>query len=75
MLGHFVWWTFLLGIVVGVISVYYVTPAMSTVIKYPTPQEVDKLIYKDKNGVCYQYTTKDVNCDANETRLRSFPLL
>ena len=75
MLGHFVWWTFLLGIVVGVISVYYVTPAMSTVIKYPTPQEVDKLIYKDKNGVCYQYTTKEVNCDANESRLRSFPLL
>jgi hypothetical protein len=75
MLGHFVWWTFLLGIVVGVISVYYVTPAMSTVIKYPTPQEVDKLIYKDKNGVCYQYTTKEVNCDANEARLRSFPLL
>jgi hypothetical protein len=75
MLGHFVWWTFLLGIVVGVISVYYVTPAMSTVIKYPTPQDADKLIYKDKNGVCYQYTTKEVNCDANEARLRSFPLL
>ena len=42
--------------------------------KYPTPETVDKLVYKDKNGICYKYVTKEVNCDANESRLKSFPL-
>ena len=47
---------------------------MATNYKYPTPNESDKLIYKDKNGICYKYTTKEVNCDSNESRLKSFPL-
>jgi hypothetical protein len=74
MLNHFVWWAFAVGIAVGVVGIYFITPAMTSMIKYPAPQEVDKLIYKDKNGVCYKYTTKDVNCDKSQDKLQPFPL-
>lgn len=74
MLKHLVWWAFILGIVLGFFGIYYVQPSLTTIFKYPSPDMADKLIYKDKNGVCYKYTTKEVNCDSNESRMKSFPL-
>jgi hypothetical protein len=74
MIQHIVWWALVLGVVMGIIGIYYMDPSMTTVIKYPSPEMVDKLVYKDKNGVCYKYTTKEVDCDANESRMKSFPL-
>jgi hypothetical protein len=47
---------------------------MNVVNKYPTPETSDKLTYKDKNGVCYKYISKQVDCDKNESRLKDFPL-
>lgn len=64
----------MIGIVVGIIGIYGIKPVMADVIKYPTPENCDRLIYKDKNGMCYKYNTKVVNCDANENRLKSFPI-
>ncbi len=29
---------------------------------------------KDKNGICYHYTSKEVNCDENEATLKPYPL-
>ncbi len=74
MIQHFVWWSFLLGLIVGIFGIYYAAPTMAVVMKYPAPDMVDKLIYKDKNGMCYKYGVKDVNCDSNESRMKSFPL-
>jgi len=42
--------------------------------KYPHPTNVDGRTYKDKNDVCYRYTSKEVSCDENEAALRPYPL-
>jgi len=75
MLQHFMVVPFIVGIVVGIVGIYY-APVMqqNIVLKYPTPESVDKITYKDKNGICYKYSAKEVNCDSNEGRLKSFPL-
>ena len=74
MIKHIVWWALALGLVVGVLGIFCMDPMKVPIMKYPTPETVDKLVYKDKNGICYKYVTKEVNCDANESRLKSFPL-
>ena len=74
MIQHFVWWAFLLGLVFGFIGIYFVGPNTTAIMKYPTPELAAKLVYRDNNGVCYKYTTKEVNCDSNESRMKSFPL-
>ena len=74
MIQHFVWWAFLLGIVAGIVGIYYVRPSMSSILRYPVPQDIDKLVYKDKSGLCYKYSAKEVNCDANENKLKTCPL-
>ena len=74
MIQHFVWWAFVIGVIMGVIGIYYMDPSMTTVVKYPAPDMVEKLVPKDRNGMCYKYSAKELDCHANEERMKSFPL-
>lgn len=74
MLKHIRLVPLIVGIVIGIIGIYFVKPEQSIIYKYPTPENSGKLIYKDKNGLCYKYTSKEVNCDANESRLKDYPI-
>jgi hypothetical protein len=74
MLHHIQFVPFLVGVLVGLFLLfYYDTPAV-VVYEYPHPQNAETRIYKDKNGICYNYTSKEVSCDANEATLKQYPL-
>jgi len=62
------------GIVIGIIAFLFVKPQQNVVYKYPTPENAGKVVYKDKNGICYQYKAEGVDCDKNESRMKEFPL-
>lgn len=64
----------IIGIIFGIIGIYFVKPEQNIIYKYPTPENAGKLTYKDKNGLCYKYSAKEVNCDANESRLKDYPI-
>jgi len=53
---------------------FFIKPQQNITYKYPTPETSGKVVYKDKNGVCYKYTAKQQDCDKNEVRLKDFPL-
>jgi hypothetical protein len=74
MLHHLRVLPFLFGIVVGVITVIVAKPQKVVVYKYPNPSTAKTTIYKDGNGMCYRYQANAVNCDANEDKLKEFPL-
>jgi hypothetical protein len=74
MIKHFRLYPFVFGIIIGIISIYFVTPKKEVIHRYPTPDNTGKLTYKDKNGICYKYNAITVDCDKNESRLRDFPL-
>ena len=74
MLKHIRLIPLILGIVVGIISIFFIKPQQNIVYKYPTPESAGKIIYKDNNNVCYKYIAKEVDCDKNESRLKDFPL-
>jgi hypothetical protein len=74
MLKHIRWIPFLFGIVIGIIGILFVNPDKNIIQKYPTPENAEKIVYKDKNGICYTYKAKVVDCDKNESRLKHFPL-
>jgi hypothetical protein len=59
----------------GIFIVYILKPAPTVIIKYPNIENAGKLIYKDRNGTCFVYETKEVDCDKNEGRIRAFPLV
>lgn len=73
-LNHFQILPFLLGIVTGIVMLYFYKPEPVILYKYPHPSNVNGRTYKDKNEVCYHYTSKEVNCDENEGTLKPYPL-
>lgn len=74
MLKHIRLQPLLFGIVIGVIGILFVKPDKNIIYKYPTPENSEKIVYKDKNGVCYTYKANQVDCDKNESRMKNFPL-
>ena len=66
---------FLIGLGVGLLYIVMGGRGAHEVIyKYPHPNTVDALVYKDPNGACYRYRVQEVNCDKNEGKLREYPL-
>jgi hypothetical protein len=74
MFRHIQFVPLIFGIAIGVIALIFVKPEKNVVYKYPNPESSDKIIYKDKNGICYAYSSKKVDCDKNENKLKNFPL-
>lgn len=74
MLNHFELLPFLAGFTIGVVGLFFWKQESRVVMKYPHPSNVNKLVYKDPNGVCYKYTASEVNCDKNEGNLKDYPI-
>jgi len=63
---------FLFGIVFGTILVVFFKEQKITIIDYPKP--FDNKQYHDKNGMTFQYITKEVDCDKNEKTIKDYPV-
>ena len=53
---------FIIAFAVGILYVYISTPKPKMIIKYPTPYNVDKIVYKNENDVCYKYQVEEIKC-------------
>ena len=73
-LNHLEFFPFLMGLMIGVFCVYVLKPAPVVITKYPNLDNVHTEIYKDRNGTCFQYETKTVDCDKAEDRIKTYPL-
>jgi hypothetical protein len=74
MINHFSLVPFLAGLTAGFVFLYFYKVEPHISYKYPHPSNVAGRVYKDNNGVCYKYTSKEVSCDENEETLRPYPL-
>jgi hypothetical protein len=54
---------FFISLCVGICLVYIFSNQPEVILKYPTPETENDLIYQDKNDVCYKYKSKEVKCD------------
>ncbi len=64
----------LLGLFFGMFFVYVLKPTPVVVYKYPTIDNAGKVVYQDRNGVCFKYHADTVDCDKNEGRITTYPL-
>ena len=63
---------FVLSLILGFAFIYLTAPASEIVVVYPTPANINITEYKDKNGICYSYKYKKVNCP--EKGVKDIPL-
>uniref|UniRef100_A0A6C0DGY7 Uncharacterized protein n=1 Tax=viral metagenome TaxID=1070528 RepID=A0A6C0DGY7_9ZZZZ len=74
MFKHFKLIPFIIGLLIGIVGIYFVKQEGHVTMRYPTPQNIESTVYKDKNGVCYKYDAKKVDCDKNQDRLKTYPV-
>jgi hypothetical protein len=65
---------FLLGLSIGLFIVYILKPTAVVVMKYPNVDNAGKIVYRDRNGTCFQYEINEVDCDKEEDRITPYPL-
>ena len=74
MLHHIRIYPLLLGLLLGIVGILFIKPEQIIQYKYPIPEQAKEIVYKDRNGLCYQYIPEEVNCDKHESSLKPFPL-
>jgi len=65
---------FLISFSIGIFFVYVLDVDKKKVYVYPTPENADKLQYKDEAKNCFNYKIKSVKCPTNEKMISKIPL-
>lgn len=60
---------FITSLAIGLLLAYLLTPQPEVIIKYPTPENAGKIVYKDVNDVCYKYKANEVACPADKSKI------
>ena len=65
---------FFIALCIGMFLTYITTPLPEIIIKYPTPDIVDDLVYRDYADTCYKYKTSEVVCPYDKSKLNTFEI-
>jgi len=57
---------FLISLAIGALFVYLTHEEPTVIYVYPTPDNINKIQYKDKADTCYQFTSQEVSCPNNK---------
>lgn len=65
---------FLVSFVLGLLFVYVLGPEMKTIYIYPTPENVDKILFKDKADNCFYFKEEMVECPSDVSLISEAPI-
>ena len=64
---------FIISLAIGLFLTYISSPPPDVIVVYPTPDNVDQLLYKDRNNTCYRYTANPIECPKNSSEIHEMP--
>ena len=65
---------FLISFAIGILFVYLLGPDMKTIYIYPSPENVDKILFKDKADNCFYFEEENVECPRDEKSISVIPM-
>jgi len=65
---------FMVSFAIGLFFVYIYGPEMKKIYIYPSPENIDKVIFKDKADNCFSFQANEVECPKNNSILSKIPL-
>ncbi len=65
---------FIISFAVGLFFVYVLGPKMKKILIYPSPENVDKVLFKDKADNCFYFKPVEVTCPTDESKITSIPI-
>ena len=65
---------FLISFAIGLFFVYILGPEMKTIYVYPTPENVDKILFKDKADNCFHFEEEILDCPSDLSKITDIPI-
>ena len=65
---------FLISFAIGLLFVYMFGPEIKTIYIYPTPENIDKMLFKDKANNCFQFEEETVDCPTDASKITDIPV-
>ncbi len=66
---------FLLSFTIGLFFCYITNPKPEIVLKFPSPTNAGKVVYKDKADQCYSYKAEKTACPHDAHHIKPQPVL
>ena len=63
---------FLVSLAVCIFVVYISMPPTQVIYVYPTPDNEDKITYKDRADNCFHFKSIEIDCPQDESKIRSY---
>jgi len=61
--------SFFIAFCIGIFLTYIYSPQKKIIIKWPTPENAGKIVYKDNTNICYKYKANEIPCPKDETKI------
>ena len=62
---------FFIALFIGLFFTYIYSPPKKIILKWPTPENAGKLIYKDNAESCYKYKAKEIQCPDDKSMIKT----
>lgn len=65
---------FIISFAIGLFFVYVLGPEMKKILIYPSPENVDNVLFKDNADNCFYFKPVEVSCPSDESKITSIPI-
>jgi hypothetical protein len=65
---------FIISLAIGILMVYLTHPKSTIIYVYPTPENFDKIKFKDAANNCFKFEANKVECPKNKNMIKNIPV-
>jgi hypothetical protein len=65
---------FIIGMAIGFLFVYILGPEIKEINIYPSPENVDKILFKDNADNCFYFDQEETQCPSDPSQISEIPI-